>query len=269
MLSFRVNAFPHVGQLTFFSPVCFFPWRAAWPEVVKVSMHLYSLACGQGYFFLGREEELAVVGVVPDGVELRGLLAGVGVVVMEVFTVFMGGVGSVFMGWATAEVGGGAEVGSILDFVRRSGGWFDCRGEIGGRPWCVVGGPRGFHGVSCGELGKRRSLRLQAGLRWVCMADTAVHGWQSLLSIHAGVVDMLVGVLHWRIGVPLLSTVLLSIPVRVVWEATLLVLVEIIMVQGVKIVIRCHWRWSLEGVDGGARIKSHQRWRGRGMSWRA
>lgn len=101
------------------------------------------------------------------------------------------------------------------------------------------------------------------------MADTAVHGWQSLLSVHLGVVDMLVGVLHGRIRVPLLAAVLLLIPVRVVWEATLRVLVEIISVQGVKIVMRCHWRWSLEGVDGGARVKSDQGWRGRGMSGRA
>ena len=37
MLSLRVKALPHVGQWTFFSPVCFLPWRAAWPDVVKVS----------------------------------------------------------------------------------------------------------------------------------------------------------------------------------------------------------------------------------------
>ncbi len=37
MLSFRVKALLHVGQWMFFSPVCFFPWRAAWPEVVNVS----------------------------------------------------------------------------------------------------------------------------------------------------------------------------------------------------------------------------------------
>ena len=36
----------------FFSPVCFLPWRAAWPEVVKVSEQLYFCACGHGYFFL-------------------------------------------------------------------------------------------------------------------------------------------------------------------------------------------------------------------------
>ena len=35
----------------FFSPVCFLPWRAAWPDVVKVSVQLKRLAWGQGYFF--------------------------------------------------------------------------------------------------------------------------------------------------------------------------------------------------------------------------
>lgn len=37
MLSLRVKALWQVGQCMFFSPVCFLPWRAAWPEVVKVS----------------------------------------------------------------------------------------------------------------------------------------------------------------------------------------------------------------------------------------
>lgn len=37
--------------MMFFSPVCFFPWRAAWPEVVKVSVQEKRTACGHGYFF--------------------------------------------------------------------------------------------------------------------------------------------------------------------------------------------------------------------------
>lgn len=37
MLSLRVKALLQVGQWMFFSPVCFLPCRAAWPEVVKVS----------------------------------------------------------------------------------------------------------------------------------------------------------------------------------------------------------------------------------------
>lgn len=53
MLSLRVKVLPHVGQATFFSPVCFLPCRAACPEVVKVSLHPNDLACGHGYFFLG------------------------------------------------------------------------------------------------------------------------------------------------------------------------------------------------------------------------
>lgn len=35
MLSLRVKAFLHSGQNASFLPVCFFAWRAAWPEVVK------------------------------------------------------------------------------------------------------------------------------------------------------------------------------------------------------------------------------------------
>lgn len=42
----------HVGHRMFFSPVCFFPCLAAWPEVVKVSWQLNLAAWGQGYFFL-------------------------------------------------------------------------------------------------------------------------------------------------------------------------------------------------------------------------
>lgn len=60
MLSLRVNALLQVGQWMFFSPVCFFPWRAAWPDVVKVSRHAYLAAWGQGYFFFG--------GLLPVGV---------------------------------------------------------------------------------------------------------------------------------------------------------------------------------------------------------
>lgn len=40
--------------MTDFSPVCFLPWRAAWPDVVKVSEQAKREACGQGNFFLGR-----------------------------------------------------------------------------------------------------------------------------------------------------------------------------------------------------------------------
>lgn len=35
MLSLRVKALLHSGQYASFLPVCFFAWRAAWPEVVK------------------------------------------------------------------------------------------------------------------------------------------------------------------------------------------------------------------------------------------
>ena len=63
MLSFRVKALLQVGQWMFFSPVCFLPWRAAWPDVVKVSWQANRAACGQGYFFL-RPFGVAEVGVV-------------------------------------------------------------------------------------------------------------------------------------------------------------------------------------------------------------
>lgn len=56
MLSLRVKALLQVGQTTDFSPVCFLPWRAAWPEVVKVSEQLKRVACGQGNFFFGRPD---------------------------------------------------------------------------------------------------------------------------------------------------------------------------------------------------------------------
>jgi hypothetical protein len=38
MLSLRVKALLQIGQCTLFSPVCFLPWRAAWPEVVNVAV---------------------------------------------------------------------------------------------------------------------------------------------------------------------------------------------------------------------------------------
>lgn len=72
----------------FFSPVCFLPWRAAWPEVVKVSVQEKREACGQGYFFLDM------------GVLLLGRLED-----EEAFEVVMGVVGSVLM--AGADVMGG------------------------------------------------------------------------------------------------------------------------------------------------------------------
>lgn len=40
-----------MGQCTLFSPVCFLPWRAAWPDVVKVAEHPWLAANGQGYLF--------------------------------------------------------------------------------------------------------------------------------------------------------------------------------------------------------------------------
>ena len=63
MLSFLVKALLQVGQWMFFSPVCFLPWRAAWPDVVNVSLHEYRAAWGQGYFFL-TPFAVAEVGVV-------------------------------------------------------------------------------------------------------------------------------------------------------------------------------------------------------------
>lgn len=74
MLSFRVKALLQVGQWMFFSPVCFFPWRAAWPDVVNVSWHKYRAACGQGYFFFAAFE-VADVGVV--AVSLSAFVVGV------------------------------------------------------------------------------------------------------------------------------------------------------------------------------------------------
>ena len=76
----------------FFSPVCFLPCRAAWPEVVNVSVQANVLAWGQGYFFL-------VMGVL--------LLT----FALELFEVVMGVLGSALM---VAEGGawdmGGREV---------------------------------------------------------------------------------------------------------------------------------------------------------------
>ena len=54
----------------FFSPVCFLPWRAAWPDVVKVSVQLKRLEWGQGYFFLA-------VGVWFDDAALLDVVIGV------------------------------------------------------------------------------------------------------------------------------------------------------------------------------------------------
>lgn len=51
MLSFRVNALLQIGQWTLFSPVCFFPCRAACPDVVNVAEQLWLAAYGQGYLF--------------------------------------------------------------------------------------------------------------------------------------------------------------------------------------------------------------------------
>lgn len=51
MLSFRVKALLQIGQWTLFSPVCFLPCRAAWPEVVKVAVQEWDTAYGQGYLF--------------------------------------------------------------------------------------------------------------------------------------------------------------------------------------------------------------------------
>lgn len=60
----------------FFSPVCFLPWRAAWPEVVKVSVQLKRLAWGQGYFFF------AVGGLFDDAALLDVVIGVVGSVLM-------------------------------------------------------------------------------------------------------------------------------------------------------------------------------------------
>lgn len=96
-----MKAFLQVGHTTFFSPVCFLPWRAAWPEVVKVSVHLKAMACGQGYFFLpwtGALVDDAEVGVAGSGFSgAEGAMDGVD---SEV---------------ADATVESGAEVGRIVD----------------------------------------------------------------------------------------------------------------------------------------------------------
>lgn len=68
MLSFRVNALLQIGHSTLFSPVCFLPWRAAWPDVVNVAVHPCVEAYGQGYLFrrLIRGVLLVVVVVVVE-----------------------------------------------------------------------------------------------------------------------------------------------------------------------------------------------------------
>ena len=58
----------------FFSPVCFLPWRAAWPEVVNVSGQENREAWGHGCFFL---RGLVVEGEELVGVEVDGAIAGV------------------------------------------------------------------------------------------------------------------------------------------------------------------------------------------------
>ena len=64
----------------FFSPVCFLPCRAAWPEVVKVSAQRTRVACGHGYFFLqifvGLELGGGGGGAVVDGLLVAGVGAG-------------------------------------------------------------------------------------------------------------------------------------------------------------------------------------------------
>src|SRR4051794_30364311 len=51
MLSLRVKALLKIRQWKLLSPVCFFPCRAASPEVVKVAEHECEVAYGQGYLF--------------------------------------------------------------------------------------------------------------------------------------------------------------------------------------------------------------------------
>ncbi len=107
-----------------------------------MSVHLYSLPCGQGYFFLGTDD----VGVPEEGVALLAVLLvllldlGAAVVVV-LLDVLMGGGGSAF---TVDEEAGGAEVGSFFDFVVGSAAWLDWRGGIEGRLCCVAGGPRGL-----------------------------------------------------------------------------------------------------------------------------
>lgn len=63
MLSLRVKALLHSGQMASLRPVCFLEWRAAWPEVVKKSLQFSCLASGHGYwFFLGRAVAAAATG---------------------------------------------------------------------------------------------------------------------------------------------------------------------------------------------------------------
>lgn len=88
----------------FFSPVCFLPWRAAWPEVVKVSVQLWRTAWGQGYFFF-------VGGVLADAeAEWPFAVAGVEALREVVIGVF----GSDFI---FAEMGGRVWVGVLVEFA--------------------------------------------------------------------------------------------------------------------------------------------------------
>ena len=91
MLSFRVKVLPQVGQDTFFSPVCFLPCRAAWPDVVNVSLQLAVLACGQAYFFL------TTVGSLLELVEPLAPLAPA-MLLLSVLLAVVGVAGSVFVG---------------------------------------------------------------------------------------------------------------------------------------------------------------------------
>lgn len=118
-----------------------------------MSVHLYSLACGQGYFFLGTDdvgvpEEVAVLFAV--FLLLLLLLLGLGValvvvlVLVAVVEVLIGGEGSGLTDGTGDAVAGGAEVGSVLAFVIGMGAWLDGRGGREDRLCCGVGGPRGL-----------------------------------------------------------------------------------------------------------------------------
>ena len=100
-----MNAFLHVGHRMFFSPVCFFPCRAACPDVVNVSVQLWRKAWGHGYFFLaGAFLEAEVVWPLA-------------VAVVEVLSeVVMGVLGSDFI---VAEIGGR----DVLVEVAEDGVW--------------------------------------------------------------------------------------------------------------------------------------------------
>ena len=98
----------HVGHRMFFSPVCFFPCRAAWPDVVKVSVQLWRTAWGQGYFFL--------VGGFLEAEALSLLAVAVAEAVREVV---MGVLGSVFV---VAENGGREWEGVLVEVAEEGVG---------------------------------------------------------------------------------------------------------------------------------------------------